>query len=131
MTGLQLAHDPFVLRAHLRSTTVELQRDGHLLETWTAATGAAATPTPTGRTFVLASVIDPHQTFSPLILPLGAHSPALDSYAGGPATVALHTWPTSEVFGQQISHGCLRVPADAMQILRTVPLGTLVIIDQS
>ena len=34
------------------------------------------------------------------------------------------------MFGKAISHGCVRVPADALDQLRQVPLGTLVIIDQ-
>ena len=83
-----------------------------------------------GRTFLLGSIVDDDQSYSPLILPLGSHSDTLDTYGGGPGTVALHGWPDASVFGKAISHGCVRVPADALEQLRLVPLGTLVIIDQ-
>ena len=92
--------------------------------------GAPDTPTPVGRTFLLGSIVDDGQSYSPLILPLGSHSDTLDTYGGGPGTVAIHGWPDASVFGRAISHGCVRVPADALDQLRQVPLGTLVIIDQ-
>jgi lipoprotein-anchoring transpeptidase ErfK/SrfK len=34
------------------------------------------------------------------------------------------------VYGQQISHGCVRVPADALRTMQTVPLGTVVLIGE-
>jgi hypothetical protein len=120
---------PYVVRVHLASRTLELVRDGATAGTWRVAVGAPATPTPTGRTFLLGSVVDDQQTFSPVILPLGAHSDTLDTYGGGPGTVAFHGWPDSSVFGQAVSHGCVRVPADALDLLRQVPLGTLVLVD--
>jgi lipoprotein-anchoring transpeptidase ErfK/SrfK len=67
-------------------------------------------------------------TFSPLILPVGAHSDTLDSYGGGPGTVAFHGWPSKSVFGQAVTHGCVRVPADALKRLSKIPLGTPVFI---
>ena len=94
------------------------------------AIGEPGTPTPTGRTFVLGSVVDEAQSFSPVILPLGSHSDTLDTYGGGPGTVALHGWPDASVFGGAVSHGCIRVPADALDRLRQVPLGTLVRVDE-
>jgi lipoprotein-anchoring transpeptidase ErfK/SrfK len=66
-----------------------------------------------------------------VILPLGAHSPTLDSFGGGPGTVAIHTWPTPDVFGAATSDGCVRVPKDALDQITDVPLGTLVMIDET
>jgi lipoprotein-anchoring transpeptidase ErfK/SrfK len=43
--------------------------------------------------------------------------------------VALHGWPDDSVFGNAVSHGCVRVPDDALEQLTQVPLGTLVLID--
>jgi lipoprotein-anchoring transpeptidase ErfK/SrfK len=113
------------------SRQLELIQDGAVVGSWTVAVGAPETPTPTGRTFLLGSIVDSNQSYSPLILPLGTHSDTLDSYGGGPGTVALHGWPDASVFGRAISHGCVRVPADALEQLRQVPLGTLVIVDQN
>jgi hypothetical protein len=122
---------PYEVRVHLGSRTMELLRDGGQVGTWTVAIGSPATPTPTGRTFVLGLIQDKDQQYSEYILPLGAHSDTLDSYGGGPGTVALHTWPDPAVFGQALSHGCIRVPADALDRLREVPLGSLVRIDDA
>ena len=120
----------YLVRVHLGSRRLELFHHDTSIGSWTVAIGKPTTPTPTGRTFLLGSFADPQQSFSPVILPLGSHSESLDSYGGGPGTVALHGWPEAEVFGQAVSHGCVRVPADALEALRQVPLGTLVLVDQ-
>jgi lipoprotein-anchoring transpeptidase ErfK/SrfK len=121
---------PYLVRVHLASRTLELLHDGDVVGSWSVAVGAPETPTPTGRTFLLGSIVDANQSYSPVILPLGSHSDTLDSYGGGPGTVALHGWPDTSVFGSAVSHGCVRVPADALEQLSQVPLGTLVIVDQ-
>jgi lipoprotein-anchoring transpeptidase ErfK/SrfK len=32
------------------------------------------------------------------------------------------------VFGHPVSHGCVRVPAQALRVLSRIPLGTIVLI---
>ncbi|MGI5238621.1 L,D-transpeptidase [Dactylosporangium sp. CA-139066] len=128
-TGLEVARTPYQVRVNIRDTRLQLHRDGVLIGQWTVAVGARATPTPTGRTFVLASVVDDSQRMSPLILPLGIHSPTLSTYHGGPATTAIHSWPSRNVYGKHVSNGCVRVPLDALHALAAVPLGTLVQLD--
>lgn len=127
---LQQATTPFRVEVHLGSMTMELLREESVVGEWTIGIGAPDTPTPTGRTFLLGAFEDAAQDFSPVILPLGAHSPTLDSFGGGPGTVAIHTWPTDDGFGTASSNGCIRVPQDALDELVEVPLGTLVLIDQ-
>lgn len=127
---LDTRRTPYLVRVHVGSRRLDLIRDGESIGSWSIAVGAPKTPTPVGRTFLLGSIVDDKQGFSPLILPLGSHSDTLDTYGGGPGTVAFHGWPDTSVFGKAISHGCVRVPADALDQLRLVPLGTLVIIDQ-
>lgn len=118
----------YQIQVHLASRTLDLFDDGNQVGSWSVAVGAPGTPTPTGRTFLLGQIVDDAQSFSPVIFPLGAHSQTLDSYGGGPGTVAIHGWTDPSVFGQAISHGCIRVPADALDHLRAVPLGTAVLI---
>ena len=127
---VERATTPYVIRVHLTAKRLELVRDGRVAQAWTVGTGKASAPTPAGRTFLLGAFTDRRQSYSPVILPLGTHSPTHDSFGGGPGTVAIHTWPTSDVFGTASSDGCIRVPADALQKLTSVPLGTLVLIDQ-
>lgn len=119
-------HTPYLIQVNLTTKKLTLIDGNKVVGSWDSAIGAADTPTPTGRTFLLASIKDPSQSFSPIILPLGTHSATLDSYGGGPGTVALHTWPDTSVFGKAVSHGCVRVPAKALQMLEQVPLGTVV-----
>jgi lipoprotein-anchoring transpeptidase ErfK/SrfK len=125
---LRTAHTPYQIDVSLSTYRLTILDAGHNQGTWTVADGAAGTPTPAGRTFLLASLAPQHPTYSPLILPLGAHSNTLSTYGGGPGTVGLHGWPDPAVFGHAASHGCIRVPATALQALSRIPLGTPVMI---
>ena len=129
--ALDRAVTPYLIRVHLRSLNMELFWGDRRLGEWPVGIGKKSAPTPVGRTFLLGSFTDPKQKYSPVILPLGTHSPTLDSFGGGPGTVAIHTWPTADVFGTRSSDGCIRVPADALNMLTEVPLGTLVLIDEN
>jgi lipoprotein-anchoring transpeptidase ErfK/SrfK len=126
--GLQTAYSPYQVQINLATRRLTVLDGGHDLGSWTVADGAASTPTPTGRTFLLASLAPRNPTYSPLILPLGAHSDTLTTYGGGPGTVALHGWPDPAVFGNAVSHGCVRVPPAALRALSVVPLGSPVTI---
>jgi lipoprotein-anchoring transpeptidase ErfK/SrfK len=130
-TALDRAVTPYLIRVHLRSLTMELFNGGQRLGSWTVGVGKESAPTPAVRTFLLGSFSDTAQRYSPIILPLGTHSPTLNSFGGGPGTVAIHTWPTANVFGTRSSDGCIRVPRDALHQLTEVPLGTLVLIDEN
>ena len=125
---LETRRSPYLVRINVGARKLSILDAGRLLGTWAAAVGAPATPTPTGRTFLLALLAPLHPTYSPLILPLGFHSDTLDTYGGGPGTVGVHGWPDPAVFGRAVSHGCVRVPAAALHILSRVPLGSLVLI---
>jgi lipoprotein-anchoring transpeptidase ErfK/SrfK len=126
--GLQTAYSPYRVEINLAAYQLTVLDAGRSLGSWTVAEGAAGTPTPAGRTFLLASLSPPHPTYSPLILPLGAHSGTVTTFGGGPGTVGLHGWPDPAVFGHAVSHGCVRVPAAALRALSRVPLGSPVMI---
>ena len=127
---LEIRSSAYLIRVQIGARKLSVDDGGQSLGTWTVAVGASRTPTPTGRTFLLASLAPPHPTYSPLILPLGFHSNVFSTFGGGPGTVGLHGWPDTSVFGQAISNGCVRVPADALRVLSNVPLGSLVLITQ-
>ncbi len=126
--GLQTAYTPYQVNINLSRHRLTILDAGHSLGTWAVAEGAPGTPTPTGRTFVLASLVPAQPTYTPLILPLGVHSNTLAAFGGGPGTVGMHGWPDSSVFGRSVSHGCVRVPAAALRALSRVPLGSAVMI---
>ncbi len=127
---VERARSPYVIQVHLQTMRLELVQNGDVVNTWPVAIGKEAAPTPAGRTFLLGAFTDDAQHYSPVILPLGMHSETHDTFGGGPGTVAFHTWPDASVFGTAVSDGCIRVPADALDKLAEVPLGTLVIINQ-
>ncbi|MFE0153627.1 L,D-transpeptidase [Nonomuraea sp. NPDC059007] len=122
--GARLARSAYLVRVDIAERRLTLLRYGHRIGGWPVAVGARQTPTPVGRTFVLGSLL----AGGSLVLPTGAHSETLDSYGGGPGTVALHGWPDPSVYGKAISHGCVRVPEAALRALAKVPLGTVVLI---
>jgi lipoprotein-anchoring transpeptidase ErfK/SrfK len=122
------ARSSYLVRVYVAERKIRIFDDGKSLGTWTVAVGERKTPTPTGRTFILALLAPPHPTYSPLILPLGFHSTDLTTFGGGPGTVGIHGWPNPSVFGQAVSHGCVRVPSAALSILSKAPLGSLVLI---
>ena len=127
-SGLQTAYSAYRIEIDVAAYRMTVLDRGRRLGSWTVAVGRPATPTPTGRTFLLASVAPRHPTYSPLILPLGVHSHTLSRFGGGPGTVGLHGWPDPAVFGHAVSHGCVRVPPAALRILSRIPLGSPVAI---
>ena len=127
---LEVRSTAYLIRIQTGARELSVDDGGRSLGTWTVAVGASGTPTPTGRTFLVALLAPPHPTYSPLILPLGFHSNVFSTFGGGPGTVGLHGWPDSSVFGHALSNGCVRVPARALRVLSGIPLGSLVLITQ-
>lgn len=126
--AVELARSPYEVDVNIDARRLVLKKDGRNVGGWTVGVGKPASPTPRGRTFVMASIKETVTHFSPIILPLGTHSKTFDTYGGGPGTVALHGWPDPSVFGHASSDGCVRVPADALRQLTALPLGTLVVL---
>lgn len=89
--------------------------------------GTSATPTPTGTFFttVLVRPDDPSGPYGPFAIGLSAYSEALDTFAGGDGQVAIHGTNAPWLIGQAASHGCIRLPNDAIRRLaRVLPAGT-------
>lgn len=126
--GLKKARSHYRAIVKLSTRQLIVMKASKKLGTWTVAVGGPETPTPAGRTFLLALMSPKEKTYSPLILPLGTHSQTLDTFGGGPGTVAFHGWPDRKVFGKAVTHGCIRVPARALKVLAGLPLGTPVLI---
>jgi hypothetical protein len=123
------AHTRYRIGADRARFRLTLYRDDRPIGSWTMGIGAPDAETPVGRTFLLANIHDTEATFSDIVLPLGAHSDTFTSYGGGPGTVGIHTWPTSDAYGAASSDGCIRIPPSALKTLSTtVPLGTPVLI---
>lgn len=101
------------------------------------AVGAPATPTPTGHTFIDGdvSVTGAYTVEAPVLRPVALHSTsALAAQEIGGTLVALHGWLDQSsdpaVFGQAVSHGCVRAPAGPLtDALAQIPTGSPVWIE--
>jgi lipoprotein-anchoring transpeptidase ErfK/SrfK len=125
---IKQTYSPYQVRIDLTARRLTLLKGGQETGSWPVAIGTEETPTPTGRTFLLASLSPPEITYSPVILPLGMHSEKLQTFDGGPGTVGLHGWPDKSAFGKAVSHGCVRLPKDGLDAVSHIPLGSLIII---
>lgn len=129
--AVTLARTPFTLVVDRAAFTLSVVRGGRHVGQWRVGVGKPTSVTPAGRTFVLAYVRPDHPTYSPLVLPLGAHSDTFLSYGGASGTTGIHAWTyTDSVLGKQSSDGCVRVPQQALDALVDfkVPVGTPVLI---
>lgn len=122
--SLPIATTAWSVHLALGSGTMTISKAGVVVGSWKVGIGKDNTPTPIGQTFLLASFVDPKQSFSPVIYATGSHSDTLDSFGGGPGTVAVHGWPTQSGRIGQVSHGCVRVPGDALAEFAKLPAAT-------
>jgi hypothetical protein len=122
--------DQLVLRR--RAHELSWLRDGIRRASWTVAVGAAATPTPPGRTFVLGRTTPRGAVYAGLdALALGSVPDHPRSVSPGlrHAHTGIHSWYRNDVFGRDASNGCIRVPRAAQRTLLTnIAPGTSLIV---
>jgi lipoprotein-anchoring transpeptidase ErfK/SrfK len=140
MSGVQVAVDPYYVTVNLSSRQLTAYENGRSVGTWPAAIGAPQTPTPALRTFITADIeaIGSDAVEAPLIRPLAVKgNPLARAELGSDAVVAIHGWEDQQtdpalwdgLHGLPITHGCIRVPADAMTgVMSQVPNGTPVVL---
>ena len=123
--SLYPVHDQ--VRVDLAARTLTWTRDGQVVLETSIAIGAPDTPTPVGAFYVtdLLDNADDAGPYGPYALGLSAHSDRLSEFAGGDGQVGLHGTDAPWSIGQDVSHGCVRVPNDVVTRLATsLPLGT-------
>lgn len=123
---VESAVNDFHVTIDLADFRLEILEAGKPTGSWTIGTGKPEHPTPTGRAFILASIRESVNTYSPIVLPLSSHSDSHETFGGGPGTVGLHTWPDESFVGKATSDGCIRVTREALNRLVELPLGTVV-----
>ena len=126
-TSLRVERNPWRIRVLVGARRVDLIRAGHVLASWKAAVGKSAYPTPTG-SFAISEIVPQLNVggvFGPVVLTLTAHSNTLSDFDGGDGRVALHGTNQPALLGSAASHGCVRLPNDAVRrIAKVVPPGT-------
>jgi hypothetical protein len=115
------------LEIDLSIDVLRVRRGSRVVRTIRVGTGAAGTPTPSGR-FAVTDKLD-GAAYSPVygccILALSAHQTRLPSGWTGGDRIAIHGGSTAGA----ISTGCLHAAtSDLRYLMRVVPLGALVVI---
>lgn len=122
----ETAQNDYAVTVDRATFKLQILENGKATGSWTIGIGKPEHPTPAGRAYIIASIEETKNTYSPIVLPLSYHSDSLETFGGGPGTVGLHTWPNDSFVGQANSDGCIRVPEDALDQLVKLPLGTIV-----
>jgi len=119
----------WTLRASLSRRELDVLRGSEIVRTIPVGIGAPDSPTPTGRFAVAEKLTGPFgPAFGPRILVLTARQPRLPAGWNRNVTyyVAIHSGSGR---GSAVSAGCLHATeADVRWLMRTVPLGTPVLI---
>jgi lipoprotein-anchoring transpeptidase ErfK/SrfK len=114
----------------LSAKRLTLYRNGRRVLSATAAVGAPATPTPTGRFYVNQRLVptDPSGPYGPGAVGISAFSDVLTGWAqGGP--IAIHGTNEPWSIGRAVSNGCIRLPnATLRRVFAAALAGTPVVI---
>jgi lipoprotein-anchoring transpeptidase ErfK/SrfK len=122
-----IAQTPYRIEVSLSAHRITVFDESAVLYRGPVATGAAATPTPTGSYSlrVLLENSNPTSVYGPFAFGLSAHSDALTTFNGSDAEIGLHGNNDASALGRSVSHGCLRMDNTAITRLSGIlPLGT-------
>jgi lipoprotein-anchoring transpeptidase ErfK/SrfK len=95
-----------------------------------AGVGSAENPTPVGNWWVtdLVETGDPGGAYGAYAVGLSARSETITEFGDGDGQIGIHGTNEPDSVGQAVSHGCVRVPAEAVELLREVFLGMPVVV---
>jgi lipoprotein-anchoring transpeptidase ErfK/SrfK len=100
----------------LSARTLTLYHDNAPVFSTPVAPGAPSSPTPTGSFFVayIVKLTDPGDVYGPYAMGTSAFSNTYYSFDGGPGQVGIHGTNQPWVIGSYASHGCVRLPNNAI-----------------
>ena len=129
--GLTVTKITSEIKVDLAARTLTLTDNGKVVLTTPVGIGADATPTPKGR-FSVTDKLDtqnPGGSYGRYAFGLSGRSEVLTEFAGGDGQIGIHGTDHPESIGQNVSHGCIRVPNEVMEKLTSIlPLGTPVVV---
>lgn len=125
---VSLRPDRYRVDVNLSSHLLRVERAGRMIHSFDVATGAAASPTPTG-VFSISDKLrgaDYSSAYGCCILALSGSQDRLPAGWTGGTRLAIHG---GGGIGQSVSAGCLHASTAALlYLMRTLPLGTRVVI---
>jgi lipoprotein-anchoring transpeptidase ErfK/SrfK len=130
-TDVRLSSTPYRIVINLTTMRLALYQHGRRVLTAPAGIGTTDDPTPTGHFFVAFDEPPPQPDpgYGPFIMVTSAHSPNISDWeSSGDAIIGIHgpLGDDSEIgaTGARLSHGCIRLHAQALLRLSQVPPGT-------
>lgn len=130
-SGLRYSRTRFELDLDLSSRSLIVRRNGTIVRHVSIGVGRAGSPTPTG-TFAVTDKLNGaaySTAYGCCILALSATQPNLPAGWTAGNRIAIHGTLSASDFGRAVSAGCPHASdADLRYLMRTVPLGTPVVI---
>jgi len=130
-SDVTLSSTPYRIVVDLPKTRLALYDHGRLVFSAPAGVGTPDDPTPAGEYFVAfdEQPPQPNPGYGPVIIVTSAHSLSISDWEGsGDAVIGIHgpLGEDSEIgtTGARISHGCIRLHDQAVEMLDAVPAGT-------
>jgi hypothetical protein len=124
----------WAIKADLTTRELKVERDGKVVKSFAIGVGREDHPTPTGRFAVTdkLSVTDPNSPYGCCVVALTGHQTKLPEGWPGGDRLAIHATKDLSGLGEAVSLGCMRTdPKDARWLMKTVPLGTPVFVEES
>ena len=131
-SDVTISQVPYRIVVALGARLLTLYRAGAPVLQSAIAPGAPSSPTPTGSFYVteVLKLTDAGSAYGPYALGLSAFSDTYYSFDGGPGQIAIHGTNQPWLIGSYASHGCVRLPNQAITtIAQQVPAGTPVDIE--
>jgi lipoprotein-anchoring transpeptidase ErfK/SrfK len=109
----------------LAKLTATLERDGKVIFRTHVGLGTSTNPTPRGQFYVRTKMVGfDSPVYGPLAYGTSARSPTLTYWPGG-GYVGIHGTNQPEILPGYVSHGCIRMPNEAiLKLSRLMPVGT-------
>lgn len=128
---VNLRQNDVTIYVDLASRAARVTKGDEVVAETAVAVGSKENPTPKG-TFYVTDLVqnrNPKDAYGPFALGLSAHSETLSEFGGGDGQVAIHGTNEPTSIGKAVSHGCVRLPNEVIQVLgEAAPLGTPVVI---
>ncbi|MEY2470950.1 MAG: hypothetical protein QOK28_279 [Actinomycetota bacterium] len=125
-SDVRLASHNYKIRVELAAhRLIVMDHDKVFLDT-PAGIGKADTPTPGGLYYTkeLLQPPNPNGVYGHYAYGLSGFSNVLTSFAGGDGVIGIHGTNDPSGLGKDVSHGCIRVSNDAIDLMaKTLPLG--------
>jgi lipoprotein-anchoring transpeptidase ErfK/SrfK len=123
---VRLSSTPYRIQVDVGDNRLTVWKGDRKIMVEPVAVGTGGTPTPTGQFFVsLLAEFPDTSVYGPFALGLSAYSEVYQSFGGGDGQVAIHGTNDPSSIGLDISHGCIRLPNEAiLELSRRLSLGT-------